>query len=188
MQYLVTRAQVCNAVASLRSLSNLSQGKTWFLSYILARRLLAQRPTVYRRGDDECYLFSERSKGWKISLDFLCALSDDEKRDLWILTDNALVHAEWDFKIHPWFVVLAAAPRSITESRQWGKDRNPYVRYMRNWEWHEIFAAFRYCPKLVPSPTKRLGDLVNRIGHQSPKKNCDLDNPGVLVPQEQSQM
>ena len=60
------------------------------------------------------------------------------------MTDEALVDAGWTELSHSWFVVLAASPLKVKASRQWEKDRNVGVRFMRNWTWAEIVAAFRY--------------------------------------------
>ena len=148
--------------------SNLCQGKTWFLSYILVRRLLVGRPTVYRKNDGKCYLFSEWSKGREVNLEFLSTFSDSEKRELWILSDEALVDPEWNWS-NPWFVVLAASPQKVQASRQWEKDRNCGTHYMRNWEWDEIFAAFRYH---LGTPSTRTHMLTNvSVG--------SLENPKV---------
>ena len=143
---------MCNSVAVccfFGLVSDLRQGKTWFLSYILARRLLARRPTVFRTRDKACFLFSERSMGKRVDADDLFAIDSSEKRQLWILTGEALTDPEWRRPDHQWFVLLAASPQKIQASRQWVKDRNPGVHYILNWEWHEIFAAYRYCAPLT---------------------------------------
>ena len=147
--------------------SNLCQGKTWFLSYILARRLLDGQPTVYRRSDGKCYLFSEWSKGREVNLEFLSTLSDNEKRELWILSDEALVDPEWNSD-HPWFVVLAVSPQKVKASRQWEKDRNCGAHYMNSWGWDEIFAAFRYF-LLLPFAQTHLLTTINVISLKNPK-------------------
>ena len=87
---------------------------------------------------------------------FLFDLNDDDKRRLWILTDEPLVKVQWARIYTPWFVVLAISmsPREAESSGRWENERNSGVRYMRNWEWHEIFAAFRYFPSF------RLGDYT----------------------------
>ena len=118
------------------------QGKTFFLSYILASRLLRGQPTVYREDDDNCYLFNEGPRGKRVDMEFLFNLGTDEKKALWILTDEALVKAPWARLSSPWFVVLGATPGRVEASRRWLKDRNPGSRIMKNWGWHEVFAAF----------------------------------------------
>ena len=60
------------------------------------------------------------------------------------MTDAALADERWTERSHSWFVVLAASPLKVKASRQWEKDRNVGVHFMRNWTWPEIVAAFRY--------------------------------------------
>lgn len=73
---------------------------------------------------------------------FLSCLGDKVKRDLWILTDGVLEEPKWCEQDAPWFTVLAASPKKVGGSRQWSKERNVGVHYMKNWEWPEIFVAF----------------------------------------------
>ena len=108
------------------------------------RRILAGQPTVYRSNDSCCYLFDSDANGSETDANSLFHLPGDRKRALWILTDEALADAGWYRKDHGWFVVLAASPAKIKASRQWEKDRNVGSRYMGNWGWDEIVAAFRY--------------------------------------------
>jgi len=119
-------------------------GKSFFLSYLLVRRLLRSQPTVYRRGDDCCYIFQEDTAGIMVDARHLFGLPGDQKRKLWILTDETLDNPQWQDGTHEWFVILAASPKKVRDSKQWAKDRNIGVRYMSNWGWEEIFAAFRY--------------------------------------------
>ena len=108
------------------------------------QRIRAGQPTVFRDNDSiECYLFNSHSCGEVVDVNFLFRLPKDEKRKLWILTDEALVDARWNQKRHHWFVVLAGSPAKVTASYQWKKDRNARVYYTSNWEWEEIVAAFR---------------------------------------------
>jgi len=120
------------------------KGKTCCLSYILARRLLNHQPTVYRINDDLCFLFNDKTQGEKISLGSLFALTKDEKRKIWILTDEALTHPIWNNKAESWFTILGASPAKVRLSYQWQKERNPGVRYIRPWSWEDIYAAYRY--------------------------------------------
>jgi len=106
------------------------------------RRVVARRPTVYRLNDRNCYYFDETSQGHRISLRQLFALPDRKKRDLWILTDEALTDSDWNQKWHGWFVVLAGSLRKVETSHGWAKGRNPDETYINNWEWDEIYAAF----------------------------------------------
>jgi len=108
------------------------------------RRLLAGQATVFRVNDSDCYLFDHEFHGSKIDANFLFDLSSDQKKALWILTDEALEDARWNKKDHEWFVVLAVSPAKVKGSNQWVKERNPLIRYIRNWGWDETVAAFMY--------------------------------------------
>ena len=108
------------------------------------RRLQAGQATVFRVNDSECYLFDDNFHGSRIDANFLFDLSSVQKKDLWILTDEALEDARWNKKSHYWFVVLAVSPAKVKGSNQWVKERNALIRYIRNWEWDEIVAAFTY--------------------------------------------
>ena len=90
------------------------------------------------------YLFDSGANGSKTDANSLFDFPEDRKRALWILTDEALADAGWNTKDHGWFVALAALPDKIKASHQWRKDRNVGLRYMGNWGWDEIVAAFRY--------------------------------------------
>ncbi|CUS09003.1 unnamed protein product [Tuber aestivum] len=77
--------------------------------------------------------------------------SEERKRLLWILTDEALTNPPWNLGIHSWFVVLAAAPVLVNTSEQWANYRNISIQYMSNWTWGEIVAAFSL--RLAGPPT-----------------------------------
>lgn len=156
------------------STSNLWQGKSWFLSYLLIRRLLRGQPTAYRMRDCHCYLFDEQSKGKEVDMKFLFCLKNDEKRKLWILTSEPLIKLRWARTSSPWFLVLAQ-PHELRKSRSsatWQRDRNCGVRYMRNWEWHEIYAAFRYCPSF-PFPRSLLLTAITMGQDGEPRAESD---------------
>lgn len=124
-----------------------------FLSYLLVQRLISGQPTVYRVSDDTCYLFDQHACGKKVNINTLFELDENAKRELWILTDEALTHPNWTRAYHSWFVVLAASPEKTKASRQWQKDRNADVHYISNWNWTEIFATFRYATNCLFPPT-----------------------------------
>jgi len=105
---------------------------------------MAGQPTAFRNNDSDCYLFDSISHGSETDANFLFHLPKDRKKALWLLTDGALTDERWNKKNHNWFVVLAASPAKMQASKQWKKDRNAGVRYMTNWGWDEIVAAFWY--------------------------------------------
>lgn len=123
-------------------LTNKIQGKTVFLSYLLVYRLLKQKPTIYRINDDTCFIFDEDRHGEETSAKALFALPEEEKRQFWVLTDEPLVNANWYSPIFCWYIILAASPRKVKESRDWEKNRNVGVHFMSTWKWGEIFAAY----------------------------------------------
>jgi len=98
---------------------------------------------VYRLDDDNCILFTNQHHGQRVKAQSLFNLKREEQRQLWILTDEVLRGAQWANGAFAWFIVLAASPQKIKKSRQWQKDHNPGMHYISNWEWNEIFAAFR---------------------------------------------
>lgn len=122
--------------------ANLLKGKSHFLSYLLARRLQRCQPTLYRRADDSCFLFNAKTAGKEVSLRTLFNLPPDQKRELWILTDEALKHPRWYVTTSGWFIVLGASPLKIKKSYQWEKDRNVGVHFMSLWSWAEIYGAY----------------------------------------------
>ncbi|RPB01931.1 hypothetical protein L873DRAFT_1842102 [Choiromyces venosus 120613-1] len=92
------------------------------------------------------------SHGRKTDVNSLFDLPDHQKEELWILTDEALEDAGWNDKGHSWFVVLAASPAKIRGLWQWEKDRKVGSRYMSNWGWGEIVAAFSLEMPKPPTP------------------------------------
>ena len=113
------------------------------LSYLLVRRINEGLPTAFRINDNRCYLFTQNSCGSRTDANALFDLSEDTKRDLWILTDEVIEDAGWFQKDNGWFVVLAASPTKVVKSYQWVKERNTGTRYMTYWDWEEIVAASR---------------------------------------------
>ena len=77
-----------------------------------------------------------------MSLQQLLNVSEEKKRDLWILTDEALKDANWNKDWHGWFIVLAGSLKKVETSNEWAKGRNPDETYINNWTWDEIYAAF----------------------------------------------
>jgi len=119
-------------------------GKTCFLSYLLFRRLQERLPTIYRVDDRSCFLFDDHSKGEQISIDKLAHMPSAKKRMLWVLTDESLQSSSWYSSTSGWFVVLAASPCKLSQSKKWKSERNVHEYYMSNWEWSELYAAYWY--------------------------------------------
>ncbi|KAG0127480.1 hypothetical protein HOY82DRAFT_541919 [Tuber indicum] len=153
-------------------------GKLFFLSYLLVRRLLAGQPTVFRSNDSHCYLFDSNSNGSKTDANSLFDLPEDRKRALWILTDEALTDGVWNDS-HSWFVVLAASPAKMKASRQWEKDRNVASRYMTNWGWDEIVAAFCIANGEPPTP-RQIAMLFTTFNYLGPIARTCLQSISVM--------
>ncbi|PUU72420.1 hypothetical protein B9Z19DRAFT_1010078 [Tuber borchii] len=116
-------------------------GKSMFLLYLLATRLLQRKPTVYRRNDGRCFYFDETHKGVKLSAQDLFDMADKQNERIWILTDAPLEDESWGTEDYEWFIVLAVSPTLAKKSSVWEKGRSPRVYYMSNWRWGEIFIA-----------------------------------------------
>ncbi|RPA90258.1 hypothetical protein L873DRAFT_1879937 [Choiromyces venosus 120613-1] len=92
----------------------LSSGKSFFLSYFLVLKILEGQPTIFRCNDCLCYLFDSDSKGSKTDAYSLFDLPKNQKKALWILTDEKLENAGWNMKCHSWFVMQVASPKKLT--------------------------------------------------------------------------
>ncbi|RPA91002.1 hypothetical protein L873DRAFT_1831533 [Choiromyces venosus 120613-1] len=124
----------------------LGSGKSFFLSYLLVLRILEGSET------DTYSLFH---------------LPENQKKALWILTDEKLENAGCNEKGHSLFVVQVASPKKVHKSWQWEKDRNVGSRYMSNWGWGEIVAAFRTCLESISMRNDNAynRDLKTYLGH-----------------------
>ncbi|CUS10226.1 unnamed protein product [Tuber aestivum] len=144
-------------------------GKSYFLSYLLARRLQMCQPTVYRRSDDQCFLFDEGTAGQEVSASILFQLTEDKKREIWILTDSIMCNPSWLLWDHSWFVVMGSLPAKVNQSTRWEKGRNSAVYYVDNWKWGEILAGFS--PSWL---TKRVENRIAYARHPTPNEVVKL--------------
>ncbi|CUS07218.1 unnamed protein product [Tuber aestivum] len=129
-------------------------GKSYFLSYLLARRLAMGEPTVYREDDQKCYLFDEYTAGKEVNAEYLFRLPASEKERLWILTDDSITNRGWERQGNTWFIVFIARPAQMVLSESWRSNRNARIRYMTNWTWEEVFAAFHMGHGKPPSASE----------------------------------
>ncbi|KAK6334310.1 hypothetical protein TWF730_003523 [Orbilia blumenaviensis] len=157
-------------------------GKTWLLSYILVDRLLKGLVTVYVSSTGEHTLFtpdgvssfqSDEVNTFKLFMIKKGYLTDS---NVWYLTDT--VPAE--------FVTLQkeGCKWRIVETRR--GDRDPLfdegigakkvLRYMRLWEWHEIFLVADYEQKLTMYESSRLYKCFKRYD-PVPRILLDILNP-----------
>jgi hypothetical protein len=122
-------------------------GKTWFLSYVLVRRLLEGQPTIFQvadnfRGDSGCidgthYLIDGngvRQMGKRPPLYEL------KNPAIWVLADQMPVGAPRRVNEHRWLVVVTSSPRE-SNNAQLLKHHSPQQYYLPTWDWKEIVAA-----------------------------------------------
>ncbi|CUS11668.1 unnamed protein product [Tuber aestivum] len=136
-----------------------SEGKSVFLSYLLARRLSMGQPTVYRENDRRCFLFDQYTPGKQVNADALFRLPMEQQKRLWILTSDPPTDPRWSYSCG-WFVVLADIPEDMksTSHSQWETGRNVGMHYMSDWQWSEIFAVFKLLGPDTATPSE-IGNL-----------------------------
>jgi len=124
-----------------------SIGKTWFLSYVLVRRLLEGKPTIFQvadnfRGDNG---FADATH-YLIDADGVRRM---DKRppffelinpDIWVLAAQMPVGAPRRVREHRWLVVVTSEPREA-DFKDLVKDHSPQQYYLPTWDWGEIMAA-----------------------------------------------
>jgi hypothetical protein len=122
-------------------------GKTWFLSYVLVRRLLEGKPTIFQvadnfRGDNG---FADATH-YLIDADGVRRM---DKRppffelinpDIWVLAAQMPVGAPRRVREHRWLVVVTSEPREA-DFKDLVKDHSPQQYYLPTWDWGEIMAA-----------------------------------------------
>jgi len=122
-------------------------GKTWFLSYVLVRRLLEGKPTIFQEGENSGgdsvftaaahYLINGNgvSKMNQEQID-----SELHKAEIWVLADQKPYGAPQKAKYHKWLVVVTSSPRK-DNYKQIVKDYSPQKFYLPTWDWDEVVAA-----------------------------------------------
>jgi hypothetical protein len=121
-------------------------GKTWFLSYVLVRRLLEGKPTIFqvpkrldRAGDfaeATHYLLNGDGVHPMPDSPSLSELADPE---IWVLADEYPVGAAQE-STHKWLVVVTSSPRK--ENHHYLiKEYSPRTYYLPAWDLEEIVAA-----------------------------------------------
>jgi hypothetical protein len=119
-------------------------GKTWFLSYVLVRRLLEGKPTIFQVNGDAVdfvdathYLIDENGVNQMESFALTELRMDPE---IWALADQKPVGPPRRVINHNWLVVMTSAP--LEENyRRLVKEFSPETFYLPAWDWEEILAA-----------------------------------------------
>jgi hypothetical protein len=121
-------------------------GKTWFLTYVLVRRILEGKPTIFQvanpfRGagdltDETHYLIN----GNGVRQMATPTLSELEDPDIWVLADQKPVGAPRHARIHRWLVVVTSSPRE-SNYHYVVKEYSPRTFYLPPWDWKEVAAA-----------------------------------------------
>jgi len=119
------------------------------------------------KSEEYCFLFDEVTGGARVTADYLYNLSEDKKREPWILTDDLIQNPVWHDTDCGWFVVQAASPERVELSRQWVKERVVGSHFMSLWKWDEIFAAFSLRRERPPS-SRQINRLLATFGCLGP--------------------
>jgi hypothetical protein len=122
-------------------------GKTWFLTYVLVRRLLEGKPTIFQVAkhfdgdvnfsDATHYLINEN--GVHQMPDSL-SVPEMDNPDIWVLADQKPVGAPWLVGEHNWLVVVTPEPREANY-HYLVKRFSPQTFYLPTWDWEEVAAA-----------------------------------------------
>jgi len=121
-------------------------GKTWFLSYVLVRRLLEGKPTIFQVanhlsnpvGFTEATHYLINGNGVHPMPD-TPSFSELNNPEIWVLADQMPVGAARTAD-HSWLVVVSSSPRKENIHRL-NKDYAPQTYYLPAWDWEEVVAA-----------------------------------------------
>jgi hypothetical protein len=121
-------------------------GKKWFLSYVLVRRLLEGKPTIFQAADyanDDVtvttathYLINANGVHPMPDSPSVSELMDPE---IWVLADHHPVGAAGQVG-HNWLVVVTSSPRK-RNNHYLIKNFSPRQYYLPPWDWEEVVAA-----------------------------------------------
>jgi len=122
-------------------------GKTWFLSYVLMRRLLEGKPTIFQAGRN-----SGGDGGFTAAAHYFIDMhgvrlmdneqldSDSDEAGVWVLADQKPIGAQEMAKNQRWLVVVTSSPRP-SNYKYIVKEYSPRMFYLPTWEWDEVVAA-----------------------------------------------
>jgi hypothetical protein len=124
-------------------------GKTWFLTYVLIRRLLEGKPTIFQVAkrsvgaleftDATHYLINGKGVHPLPHSPSFSQLNDPE---IWVLADQKLVGVARNTN-NSWMVVVTCSP--LEENYPDIANRYPNKLILPVWEWEEIVAAAYVC-------------------------------------------
>ena len=122
-------------------------GKTWFLSYVLVRRLLEGKPTLFQAGEDfggdrgfgagNNYLIDKDGVGTMAVPPTILELKN---HDIWVLADRTPFGIPRKFASHNWLVVVTTSPREANYHHI-VKECSPDMFYFPTWDREEVGAA-----------------------------------------------
>jgi hypothetical protein len=121
-------------------------GKTWFLSYVLVRRLLEGKPTIYQVAKHlgnpvdftEATHYLINGNGVHLMPD-TPSFSVSNNPDIWVLADQRPVGAARTGD-HSWLVIVSSSPRKDNIHRLI-KEFSAQKYYLPAWDWEEVVAA-----------------------------------------------
>ena len=119
-------------------------GTTWFLTYVLVRRLMEGKPTIFQLADFDLdahtepihYLIDKNGVRHMDSPSF----SEMDNPDIWVLADRKPLRQPRFAEDHNWLVVVTSSPR---EDNYYYicKEYSPVKYYLPVWDWEEVVAA-----------------------------------------------
>jgi hypothetical protein len=122
-------------------------GKTWFLSYVLVRRLLEGKPIIFQvasnlGGDSRLnaathYLID--GNGVR-ELEERPPFFQLKNSDIWVLADQTPFGKPRELAEHQWLVVVTSSPREANY-KYIVRECSPEMYYLPTWDWDEVVAA-----------------------------------------------
>jgi len=122
-------------------------GKTWFLTYVLVRRLLKGKLTILQVGvsfigDSRLsaaghYLID--GNGFR-QIDEVQLFFERDKADIWVLAVETPFGLPRVASEHIWLAVVTSSPREANY-KHLVKQYPPEKYYLSTWDWHEVVAA-----------------------------------------------
>jgi hypothetical protein len=119
-------------------------GKTWFLTYVLVRRLLEGKPTIFQLADFDGASNTSATHylidGYGIRRMDSPSVGELRNPDIWVLADQKPVGAPRRAGDHNWLVVVTSSPRE-DNYHYVVKQYRPQKYYLPTWDWQEVVAA-----------------------------------------------
>jgi hypothetical protein len=119
-------------------------GVTWFLSYVLVRRLLEGKPTIFQAtGDAVDFISATHYLIDGNGVHRMESFAPSELRkdpEIWALADQKPVGPPRRAIGHSWLVVVTSSPRE-ENYRHLDKEFSPEKYYLPAWDWEEVVAA-----------------------------------------------